>query len=91
MFVHETENGHRILFPEESEIFQVEESFAKLKEVLSGTKEIICDLSEVKSIDTTFIQLLLLVRQEMEKSGGKACIENVSGDVETALRLYGIQ
>ena len=90
MKVEELKTKIKVIFPNESEIFAVEEAKDKLVKTLETKKLIEIDFERVNSIDTTFVQLYLSYVKTLKNEDKKFQVKNISTCVKTVLELYGI-
>ncbi len=90
MEIKELKTKIKIVFPSESEIFMAEEFLSALHECDLSKKEIEADLSEVGTIDTVFLQILISLVKTAAKNGQKINLKSNEA-IDCALAAYGMK
>ncbi|MGA1846608.1 STAS domain-containing protein [Deferribacter abyssi] len=90
MKVEELKTKIKVTFPDECEIFVVEKAKEKLLKSLDNEKLIEIDLTKIKSIDTTFVQLILSYLKTLKNEEKKYNIKGISEKAIQVFELYGI-
>jgi len=81
----------KIVFPEECENFMAEETLSMLKEAnLAAKPAAEIDLSAVRTMDTTFVNILVSLLNTLKKKGIKYEITGKSSEVSRVMGLYGL-
>ncbi|BAI80667.1 conserved hypothetical protein [Deferribacter desulfuricans SSM1] len=95
MKVEQLKTKIKVIFPEECEIFSVEESKNELITIFDSgeykEKLVEIDLSKVESIDTTFFQLILSFIKTLKNEEVKYKVKSVSERVQQVFELYGVK
>ncbi|MGE4318445.1 MAG: STAS domain-containing protein [Deferribacterales bacterium] len=90
MEIKELKTKIKIVFPSESEIFMAEEFLEALHGCDISKKEIEADLSDVSTIDTVFLQILISLAKTAADNGQKINIKSNEA-IDSALAAYGMK
>jgi anti-anti-sigma regulatory factor len=81
----------RIIFPEECENFMADEALEALKGAdLYSRPAVEIDLSAVRTMDTTFVNILVSLLNTLKEKGIKYEITGKSSEVSRVIGLYGL-
>jgi anti-sigma B factor antagonist len=72
----------------ECTVYVVKELMSELMKEIEQAPQIQLNLSSVSDIDTAGFQLLIYLRREAERRGGRLTVSSMSGAVRSVLSLY---
>ncbi|TPW17704.1 MAG: hypothetical protein FD130_557 [Halothiobacillaceae bacterium] len=63
----------------------------KIKEIIYKSHAIELDLTQVEEIDTAGVQILMLIKRDMDRAGCAMRVRELSGAVEEVFGLYRLR
>lgn len=75
----------------EMTIYTAAEQYAGLRQRLQGRRDLELDLAEVSEMDSAGVQVLMMLKKELEESGGHLRLVNHSRPVVEVFELLDLQ